>query len=114
MRLGEFVLSKNKDDVTRAIKESVQEHEKPQFRSAAVKFLKLVITEDQKFDGAVPKAAEKDTAGMYNIEEVCSVSVLPTCLLILTDSRSRSLRWQIGEEVENWAWKGSKFGLCKL
>jgi len=70
-RLQEWKLAKHKDDLWRdAIKGCVPEDVDPQFRAASIKTLKLIIMEGEAFDGAVPKAAQKDNQGFYDVEEV--------------------------------------------
>jgi hypothetical protein len=71
MKQKEWRLIKHKDDLwNQVIKAGVPEDVEPQRRSAAIKLMKMVILEGEQFEGVVPKAAEKDKEGFYNIEEV--------------------------------------------
>lgn len=70
-RQREWKLVKHQHELwTQVIKGGVPEDIDPQKRSASIKLLKLVIMEGQVFEGAVPKAAEKDAEGFFDVEEV--------------------------------------------
>lgn len=79
-RRKEFLLQKHKDDLWRlVIKENIPlEDVDPAFRAASSRHLKLVIMEGLEFDGGIPKAAEKNEEGYWDVDEVCISNSLAT------------------------------------
>jgi hypothetical protein len=71
-RLKEWRLARHIDNLWRdVIKGCVPiEDVDPALRAAALRTLKATIMEGVEFDGTVPKAAEKDDEGFYDVNEV--------------------------------------------
>ncbi|KAG9245033.1 hypothetical protein BJ878DRAFT_503433 [Calycina marina] len=70
-RLSEWNLEKNKEAVwTEAIKGSIPEDADPVARGAASRTFKSVILQSEPFDGVVPKAAQIDAEGFWDLDEI--------------------------------------------
>ncbi|PQE17065.1 hypothetical protein CJF30_00003782 [Rutstroemia sp. NJR-2017a BBW] len=71
-KLKEWSYTRHIDELTRdAIKNTIPvDGVDGQLRAAAIRILKGVILEGEKFEGKIPDAAEKDESGFYDLEVV--------------------------------------------
>ena len=89
------------------VKKTIPEDTDPVIKGASSRTFKLVILEGETFDGEVPKAAEKNAEGLYDLDEVFTIlSLFPDSIdtydcsnKVLTLIRSEDLCLKTGGEL---------------